>query len=617
MTTTSWPRFALAAVIAVALPGLAGSLGLLTNFRALVVGTAVCMAVAALSLNIVLGYTGLLSLGHIALMGFGAFVGAKLTSPDELRLAFGPALLLAALGTGVVGFLVGLPALRLRGIYLAIVTLAFQYVMWQSLFRSEPLSAGSGGVSFPRPWFGTRELASNTSYLVVVLLVAVVVWLVDTNLTESKLGRALQAIRADEAVAASFGIDVVRMKLLAFSLSGAMAGVAGFLYGHLNRFVAADSFPLLQSLLLVIMVVVGGIGSRTGIAVAAAFFGVFPLVLEGAIGQAAATNWGAVIGAAGLLVAVAHNPEGLAGAVRELREKRAERSAIRLQAEAAAGAEPGVDTTADLSFPLPPAGVGRATGEVVLEATDIRVRFGGLVAVDGASITVPRGKIVGLIGPNGAGKTTMFNAISGAVTAERGRVVLLGEDVTRLAAHRRVQRGLGRTFQLVGLARDRSVTENLLLAQHQLAGYSVAEALTGLNRAPRVEAELRARAAEALAGLGFERFADLPVRKLSGGQQRIVEIACALVTAPELLMLDEPSAGLAPAAVERLGERLIELQERSGATILLIEHNIPLVLATCDELTVMAEGQVIASGAPREVVAVDEVVDAYLGRVPA
>jgi ABC-type branched-subunit amino acid transport system ATPase component len=427
----------------------------------------------------------------------------------------------------------------------------------------------------------------------------------------------LQAIRADEAVAASFAIDVTRMKLLAFALSGAVAGSAGFLYGHLLRFVAADSFPLLQSLLLVIMVVVGGIGSRPGIIVAAAFFGVFPIVLEEAIGKEAATNWGAVIGSTALLVAVARNPEGLAGAVRELRERRAEKAAERERAASAAAEEPGLDKPADIAFPVPPPRAVDVREGPVLEASDVRVRFGGVQAVDGASLAVPKGRIVGLIGPNGAGKTTMFNAISGAVRADAGRIRLLGEDVTALPAHTRARRGLGRTFQLVGLAPDRSVTENLLLAQHQLAAYSAAEALIGLGRAPAIESELRERAADALRTLGFEHFAGMPVRQLSGGQQRIVEIACALVTSPALLMLDEPSAGLAPGAVESLGRRLAELRDETGHTILLIEHNIPLVLQTCDELYVMAEGKVIASGLPGDVVALDDVVDAYLGRVSA
>jgi ABC-type branched-subunit amino acid transport system ATPase component/ABC-type branched-subunit amino acid transport system permease subunit len=603
MTVRTWPRFTIAIALAIVLPGALAGIGVLNDFRAIVIGTAACFAVAALSLNVVLGYTGLLSLGHVALMGFGAFVGAKLTSPEELRLAFLPALVIAAVLSGALGFVLGLPALRVRGIYLAVVTLVFQYAMWQSLFRSRPLSNGSGGVSFPRPWFGDNELASNTSYLAVVLVAVVLIWLVDTNLTSSRIGRALQAIRADEAVAASFGIDVVRTKLLAFALSGAMAGIAGFLYGHLTRFVAADSFPLTQSLLLVIMVVVGGIGSRPGIIVGAAFFGVFPLVLDSAIGKEAATNWGAVIGAAALLIAVARNPEGLAGAVRELREKKRERESAPLQ-------------PADLAFPVPPRRSDVSEGSaVVLAASDIRVRFGGVVAVDGASIEVPRGRIVGLIGPNGAGKTTLFNALSGAVRAESGTVRLLGRDVSSAPAHQRAQLGLGRTFQLVGLARDRSVVENMLLAQHQLAAYSAAEALLGLGRAPSIEAQLHDRAVEALRTLGFERFADAPVRQLSGGQQRIVEIACALMTSPALLMLDEPSAGLAPAAVESLGARLAELRDEAGHTILLIEHNIPLVLQTCDELYVMAEGRVIAAGEPREVVARADVVDAYLGTV--
>ncbi len=613
LTPETWWRFGAAATIAVVVSYGLGGIGLLTNFRALVLGTAACFAIAALSLNVILGYAGQLSLGHIALMGFGAFVGAKLTGPLELRLAFVPSLVVAVLLTGAVGFLMGLPALRLRGLYLAIVTLAFQYAMWQSLFRSRPLSAGSGGVSFPRPWIGNYEFRTNASYLAVILVVGVVVWLADTNLTETKVGRALQAIRADEEVAASFGIDVTRYKLLAFTFSGMVAGAAGFLYGHLLRFVGADSFPLLQSLLLVIVVVVGGAGSRPGIAVAAAFFGVFPVVLENAIGKEAATNWGTVIGGSLLLLTVVLNPGGLAASMREQLTERRHR---REQREAPASeAEPEAEPV-HVAFPRPPATVAsrEASGDV-LEAREVVVDFGGVRAVDDASLQVARGRIVGLIGPNGAGKTTLFNAITGIVRARSGRFFLAGEDITGLAAHQRARRGIGRTFQLVGLARDRSVTENLLLAQHQLAAYTPLEAICGVGRAPATERELRRRAAEALDTLGFGRYADSPVRELSGGQARIVEMACALLTAPELLMLDEPSAGLAPAAVESLGERLVELRDESARTILLIEHNIPLVLDACDEVYVMSEGAIIAHGSPREVVAMDSVVEAYMGRV--
>jgi branched-chain amino acid transport system ATP-binding protein len=242
------------------------------------------------------------------------------------------------------------------------------------------------------------------------------------------------------------------------------------------------------------------------------------------------------------------------------------------------------------------------------------VRFGGLQAVYEAGLSVPRGRIVGLIGPNGAGKTTMFNAISGLLRPDAGHVELLGRDVSDLPAHARARLGLGRSFQLIGLAKALSVTENLLLAQHVVARYGVASALTAVGASPRVERELRQRAADAIAALGFEQYADTPVQRLSHGQQRIVELGCVLVTAPELVMLDEPSAGMSPGAAENLAVRLRDIRDELGRTVLLIEHNIPLVLDVCDELYVLDAGQMLASGDPDEVIGRPEVVEAYLGR---
>jgi branched-chain amino acid transport system ATP-binding protein len=261
--------------------------------------------------------------------------------------------------------------------------------------------------------------------------------------------------------------------------------------------------------------------------------------------------------------------------------------------------------------------VNGTAGDIVLSASEVTVHFGGVAALTDAGVDVPRGKIVGLIGPNGAGKTTLFNAISGVITPEAGHVSLFGRDVTNLPAHARARLGLGRSFQLIGLAKDLSVTENLLLAQHQLAAYDPASALFRLPRASRVERELRERARSAIEALGFDRYADTPVQNLSHGQQRIVEIGCLLVTTPEILMLDEPSAGMAPALVENLADRLKEMRDELGKTILLIEHNVPLVLDVCDELWVLDAGAVIAHGDPKRVVGDRDVVDAYLGRVNA
>ncbi|MGQ0431042.1 MAG: branched-chain amino acid ABC transporter ATP-binding protein/permease, partial [Microthrixaceae bacterium] len=419
-------------------------------------------------------------------------------------------------------------------------------------------------------------------------------------------------IRSDETMAASFGVDVTRYKLMAFTISGAMAGLAGALYGHLFTFVNSGSFDLTQSLFLLTLVVIGGLGSRAGVVAAAAFYGVLDFVLGEAFGTDVA-GW-VVFGSAVLLMfTIAQHPTGLAGAIREARERRHERS---VHVTAAVGDDGAPLTPQMVELPRPtglPERAVTATGAPLLSVRDVTVNFGGLRAVDDVSIEVPSGRIVGLIGPNGAGKTTLFNAISGALRPDAGHVELLGRDLSGTPAHVRAAAGIGRTFQMIGLAKDLSVNENLLLAQHQVATYGPLEALVGLGRAPGVEGELRQRAADALRSLGFERYADTPVKNLSHGQQRIVEIGCALVTAPQLVMLDEPSAGLAPGAVENLAVRLRDIRDELGRTVLLIEHNIPLVLDVCDELYVLANGALIAHGAPDEVVGRPEVIEAYLG----
>ena len=614
MTPTVWLRYLGALLIAISAPILLGELGILNDTRALVLGEAAALAIAAISLNVLMGYAGQISLGHFALLGVGAFASSRLTAPTVgdpvgLPLVFGVGF--ATICGGSVAFLIGLPALRLRGLYLAVVTIVFNFVMVQSLFQSSWLSSGSGGVELPRPLLGTFDFIRNADYLAILLAVLVVVWLIDANLSASKLGRAFHAIRSDEIMAASFGVDVTRYKLLAFTISGALAGLAGALYGHLFTFVNSGTFDLTQSLFLLTLVVIGGLGSRAGVVAAAGLYGVLDFVFEEVFGTDVA-GW-VVFGSAVLLMfTIAQHPTGLAGAVREARERRHERS-VHVGGGDTAGV---VSTPQMIDLPRPtglPSRPVSAHHGALLEVRGVTVDFGGLRAVDDVDIDVTQGRIVGLIGPNGAGKTTLFNAISGALRPGAGRIHLQGVDLTDAPAHQRAAAGIGRTFQMIGLAKDLSVNENLLLAQHQVATYSTVEALVGLGRAPQVEGELRARAAEAIAALGFERYTDTPVKNLSHGQQRIVEIGCALVTAPELVMLDEPSAGMAPGAVENLAVRLRDIRDELDRTVLLIEHNIPLVLDVCDELYVLANGALIAHGAPDMVVAQPAVIEAYLG----
>jgi ABC-type branched-subunit amino acid transport system ATPase component/ABC-type branched-subunit amino acid transport system permease subunit len=603
------PGWLVALVLAAVVPATLGQ-ALLSDKFALLGSRGCALAIAALSLNVLMGYAGQISLGQFAFVGVGAFTTGIVTGVDQLRLPWVVGLLAAAVVGGALAFLVGLPALRLRGLYLAVVTVAVAYVGWQSVFRIEAIGGGSAGKVTPNPYIGSTAIASDAGFLAIAAVLLVLVWKLDVNLTASRLGRAFQAIKADEQVAASFGIDVARYKLLAFTISGAMAGVAGAIFGTAFGTVTSNDFQWSFSLALVVVVVIGGLGSRWGVVTAAVALVLLPELLLGVFGDGI-RGIDLVLSAALLMYTLAMHPGGFAGAVEEAREKRARRR----------GGEPPLPPTRPslpaLTRPvgMPPAPKARP-GIPVLQATGISVRFGGLQAVDDADLRVDRGTIVGLMGPNGAGKTTMFNAMTGALTPDAGRVELLGVDVSSLPTHARSALGMSRTFQLIGLAKSQSVYENLLIAQHLAAPYGVLSALTMVGPARWYEQDVRRRADEVLEGLGFQRYRDTQVGRLSHGQQRIVEIGCALVTSPELVMLDEPSAGMSPAAAEDLAATLLDVRDRLGRTVLLIEHNVPLVLGVADELYVMAAGQVIADGEPIEVVQRPEVVTAYLGTAP-
>jgi ABC-type branched-subunit amino acid transport system ATPase component/ABC-type branched-subunit amino acid transport system permease subunit len=601
---TSERKILIALVVVAIVPPVLGHQGFPSDWM-FDLGIGIAIAAAALSLNVLMGYAGQISLGHFAFLGAGAFASGIITGAERLALPFVIGVAVAALAGAGLAFLVGLPALRLRGLSLAVATIFLAFAAEESLFRAHWISRGAAGADLPRPQINTFIFTNNGDYVAVLLVMLIGIWWVDTNLTRSKLGRAFHAIRTNESVASAFGIDVTRYKLLAFTVSGALAGVAGAMYGHLYGNVNSEVFNYQRSLLLVIIVVLGGLGSRAGVVVSAAFYAIFPLVLDEVF---EANLLDLIIGAVLLMYTVSRHPGGLAEAFRHARDRRAAKSA-----EPSSDEEPPMPRLPVLD--VAPRDRVRSRDEVVLAASAVTVRFGGLTAVDDAALEVGRGKIVGLIGPNGAGKTTLFNAISGVLRPDSGRISMFGRDVSDLPAHARASLGLGRSFQLIGLARDLSVTENLLLAQHQLATYDPVSALVRLPRVRRVERELTERAHQAIEALGFERYADTPVQQLSHGQQRIVEIGCLLVTAPEVLMLDEPSAGMAPALVENLAVRLKEMRDDLKKTVLLIEHNVPLVLDVCDELYVLDAGRVLANGAPKKVVAQRDVVDAYIGQV--
>jgi ABC-type branched-subunit amino acid transport system ATPase component/ABC-type branched-subunit amino acid transport system permease subunit len=596
-------NYATALLLLVVLPPLTAHAmpRLIQQHNWLLLDRAVAAAIAAMSLNLLLGYAGQISLGHAGLLGVGAFTAGNLITQLELPMFLGT--LAAIVASALVALLIGIPALRLRGLYLAIATVLFALAMQYTVFPSHLVSSGSAGVSVPRRLWGEHYLLDNAGFAVVCLVLLVAAWAVDDNIVRTRVGRAFRLIRENESVAQAFGIDVVRYKLLAFVVSGAMAGLAGALYGQAIGHVDSATFDLMTwSMPLVIMVIVGGMGHRLAVVVAAFFFMILPDVL----GSLHALS--PIIGSALLMVTVARHPEGMADLLTRRRPAPVDEDV---------DDEVSVPSLPDL--PLPPSSARDNAvpyprdGQPLLTVESLTVTFGGLTAVSEASIEVPQGRIIGLIGPNGAGKSTMFNAISGLVRTQGGRIRFQGREIQGLRCDQRARLGIARSFQQVGLAMDMSVRDNLLLAQHQLASYGAAAAMTMLPHVARTEARLCERADEAIRDLGFADAADKPVKFMSGGQQRIVEIACLLLTAPELVMLDEPSAGMAPGVAENLAARLRELRDQLGRTVLLIEHNVPLVMDTCDFVYVLDAGRIVASGTPAEITADSRVIEAYFG----
>ena len=570
---------------------------LLPASTALTLAIGVALAIAGLSLNLLLGYAGQLSLGHAALLGAGAFAGSIVVDRWSAPMFLG--WIFAAFVGGVIALAIGLPALRLRGLYLALVTIVFGITMQASVLRWEVFTRGSAGASLPRRLWGDTLVGDPSVFLGMALVVLVGVWLVDRNVLRTKLGRAFRIIREDEVVAQAFGVDVTRYKLLAFVLSGAIAGLAGALYGHAIGLVNSDVFPLELSLRIVLIVMIGGVGRRWGVAVVAVLLALAPKLPDFLQG------WDLVAAALVTVYNVVRLPGGLAGLVGKLRTH----AAARRPSSSSDDDEPPVPNLVAVARPP----VERSSLDELLVVEDVHVNFGGLVAVDDVTLRVRRGTVVGVIGPNGAGKSTLFNAVSGLVPGARGAVTLDGQRIDHLMPWQRAQRGLGRTFQHVGLAKDMTVRESVLLAQHRDAAYRDAGALLYTGGVDAVERRLGSLADEVVAGLGFERYRDTPIRSLSGGQQRLVELAAVLATGPELLMLDEPTAGLSPAAAENLAERLHELRDEHGQSILIIEHNVPLVLDLCDHVYVLNAGALLADGPPSELARNPEILSAYLG----
>jgi ABC-type branched-subunit amino acid transport system ATPase component/ABC-type branched-subunit amino acid transport system permease subunit len=560
------------------------------TWRAAIIATFIS-AIIGLSLVVVTGYAGQVSLAQLALAGTAAFTLSYLTESWDLPFPIAP--VLAALVATAIGVVVGLPALRLSGLTLGVVTLALAYAIEATWFRNADIVPSSGarisspsmfgvdlgigsGQEFPRIEFGLVCLAT---------LVAVAVGV--AALRRSTLGSAMLAVRANERSAAAAGVNVVRVKVLSFALASFIAGLGGSLLAYRRGVVTFDSFTAIGGLALLSTAYLAGItsvwgGINAGILAAS---GITFIALDRWVNLGA---WFQVISGVLLIVTLITNPEGIAAAGHEIADRWARWKASRRPGEA--GAErPSV-------APVPtPAGSSVAEGAgAALHVDHLTVRYGGVVAVSDVSLRVEAGQIVGLIGPNGAGKTSVIDAVTGFAPAE-GSVELAGRSLTGLAPHARVRAGLARTFQSLELYDDLSVEENVSVA-----------AVGGR------QAERRAKVARALASVGIAQLAERPAGELSQGERQLVSIARACVGEPAVLLLDEPAAGLDSDESTWLGDRIRSIGT-AGTGLLLVDHDVNLVLGVCDHVYVLDFGKVIAEGPPDGIRADRAVAAAYLG----
>jgi ABC-type branched-subunit amino acid transport system permease subunit/ABC-type branched-subunit amino acid transport system ATPase component len=567
--------------VALALPAFVGA-----NSYALFVATQLGIyMIAAIGLNLLAGYAGQVSLGHAAFVAIGAYSVALLTVDHHWPFwaAAGVGMVLAA-GLGV---LAALPAFRLSTWYFAFITLAFALVFEKMIVEWRWLTKGFAGVvGVPAPSAFGYEFGPRPLYYTIVA-VTVIAFILVRNVVHSRFGRAFVAVRDVEPAALAVGASPQRTKLVAFVISAALAGVAGAFFAVQKTVVTPDDFTADFSIFFLLTVVLGGLGTLWGPIIGALVFFLIPELLAGL------QSWRMLIYGGMLLGLMLFAPHGLYGALRQAWRRMAP-------------ANRGTSAAASEAREHPP------IAGLALDISGLRKQFGGVQALDGVDLSVPAGSCCAIVGPNGSGKTTLLNLASGYYVPDAGSVKIGGIEALGSGAQKIAARGIGRTFQTPRLIADLTALDNVMLGAYtrERAGL-----LSTTLRLPSARAETRRLRQEALGFLQFVGVADradVEAGEIPHGQQRLIEIARAMMGGARLILLDEPAAGLSMSELERL-ERLIVRICGLGATIVIVEHHLDLVANVASHVTVLDRGAALAAGKPSAVFNDERVMRAYMG----